>query len=178
LPVSGLPPALDGLRIGLLTDIHHSLMVPADDVTHAVQLTMSEQPDLIVLGGDYVTFGDRQYVEPVAELLAPLHAPNGVFAILGNHDDDRDMPAALERHQVEVLKDERTRLNIRGEGLELAGIRFWTRGPENISRVVRKRRTPCFSSRMIRGASPKPPRSMCRLSYPATLMAARSSCQA
>src|SRR6185369_9195788 len=30
------------------------------------------------------------------------------------------------------------RLNIRGEGLELAGIRFWTRGPENISRVVRK----------------------------------------
>jgi predicted MPP superfamily phosphohydrolase len=138
LPVSGLPPALDGLRIGLLTDIHHSRMVPADDVTHAVQLTMSEQPDLIVLGGDYVTFGDRQYVEPVAELLAPLYAPNGVFAILGNHDDDRDMPAALERHQVEVLKDERTRLDIRGEGLELAGIRFWTRGPENISRVVRK----------------------------------------
>ena len=44
-------------------------------------------------------FGDRAFVEPVAELLAPLHAPHGVFAILGNHDDDRDMPAALTRQR-------------------------------------------------------------------------------
>ena len=33
------------------------------------------EPDLIVLGGDYVTYGDRDFVEPVAELLAPLRAP-------------------------------------------------------------------------------------------------------
>ena len=30
-----------------------------------------EQPDLIVLGGDYVTWGDRQYVGPSAERSAP-----------------------------------------------------------------------------------------------------------
>ena len=29
LPVTGLPVALDGLRIGLITDIHHSEVVPA-----------------------------------------------------------------------------------------------------------------------------------------------------
>src|SRR5688572_7686782 len=57
LPVSGLPAALDGLRIAFLTDIHHSLMVPADDVAKAVELAMAQRPDLIVLGGDYVTFG-------------------------------------------------------------------------------------------------------------------------
>ena len=108
LPVSGLPSALDGLRVGFLTDIHHSQMVPADDVAHAVQLTMAQTPDVVVLGGDYVTFGDRAFVEPVAELLAPLRAPYGVFAILGNHDDDRDMPAALEARHIEVLKDART----------------------------------------------------------------------
>ena len=34
LPVSGLPPALDGLRVGLLTDIHHSGMVPALSLIH------------------------------------------------------------------------------------------------------------------------------------------------
>ena len=70
-------------------------LVGADDVHAAVDLTLRAKPDLIVLGGDYVTFGDREFVEPVAELLAPLRAPHGVFAILGNHDDDRDMPAAL-----------------------------------------------------------------------------------
>ena len=137
LPVPGLAPALDGLRVGFLTDIHHSRMVPADDVAHAVQLALAEQPDLIVLGGDYVTFGDREFVDPVAELLAPLRAPHGVFAILGNHDDDRDMPAALMRQQFAVLKDARTRIEIRGEPLELAGVRFWTRRMADITRVIR-----------------------------------------
>src|SRR5688500_17046526 len=60
LLVSGLPVALDRLRIGLLTDVHHSSMVPAEDVTRAVTLLMTQHPDLIVLGGDYVTFGDRE----------------------------------------------------------------------------------------------------------------------
>ena len=141
LPVSGLPPALDGLRIGFLTDVHHSQTVPASDVTHAVELVMAQRPDLIVLGGDYVTFGDRAFVGPVAELLAPLQAPHGVFAILGNHDDDRDMPAALSQRHIEVLKDARTRLEVRGEGLELAGLRFWTRKPEDVARVLRKAAT-------------------------------------
>ena len=58
-----------------------------------------------MLGGDYVTFGNRRYVEPVAELLAPLAgAPCGSYAVLGNHDDDRDMPAALTRHGFTVLR--------------------------------------------------------------------------
>jgi predicted MPP superfamily phosphohydrolase len=137
LAVSGLPPALDGLRIGLLTDIHHSSIVPAHDVSQAVELMSSTKPDLIVLGGDYVTYGDRDFVEPVAELLSPLHAPNGVFAILGNHDDDREMPAALIRRDITVLKDQRTRVIIRGEGVELAGIRFWTRRLADVARVVK-----------------------------------------
>ena len=137
LPVSGLPEALAGLRIALLTDIHHSPLVSADDVQKAVQLALAQRPDLIVLGGDYVTLGNRDYVGPVAELLAPLNAPHGVFAILGNHDDDKDMPAALARKGFTVLKDQRTRLTLRGEALELAGIRFWTRRPAEVARVLR-----------------------------------------
>ena len=140
LPVSGLAPALNGLRIGFVTDIHHSAMVPADDVRAAVDLASAARPDLIVLGGDYVTLSDRAFVEPVAELLAPLRAPHGVFAILGNHDDDRYMPAALSAKHVQVLKDARTRIEVRGVGLELAGIRFWTRKSSEIARVVGRAR--------------------------------------
>ncbi len=60
LPLSGLPPALEGLRIGFLTDLHHSAIVPADLVSEAVALLNAEHPDLIVLGGDYVSFADRR----------------------------------------------------------------------------------------------------------------------
>ena len=137
LSVSGLPPALDGLRVGFITDIHHSELVPARDVTRAVDLVRGARPDIVVLGGDYVTRADRAFMQPVAELLAPLTAPLGVFAIVGNHDDDREMPAALTRVGFSVLRDQRTTLAVRGEQLTIAGIRFWTRRAADIARVVR-----------------------------------------
>jgi len=138
LRVSGLPPALDGLRVGLITDIHHSNTVSAKDVTRAVNLLVDAKPDLTVLGGDYVTFGNRAFVDPVAELLSPLSsAPNGAFAVLGNHDDDRDMPAALSKRGFVVLKDQRTSVTIRNEAVDIAGIRFWTRRMPHVMQVLK-----------------------------------------
>ncbi|MGE0703248.1 MAG: metallophosphoesterase [Vicinamibacterales bacterium] len=137
IPLEGLPSSLSGLRIGLLTDVHRSQWVSDEDVRTAVSLLMNERPDLVVLGGDYVTWGDRTYVNPSADAVASLSAPHGVFAVLGNHDDDRDMPAALTARGITVLKDARTSLTIRGETLDLAGLRFWTRRPEEIERVVK-----------------------------------------
>ena len=64
-------------------------------VAAAVAMLMAERPDLILLGGDYVSWRDQRYVHPAADALAPLTAPHGVIAILGNHDDEREMPAAL-----------------------------------------------------------------------------------
>jgi predicted MPP superfamily phosphohydrolase len=137
VPVLGLPAALKGLRIGLLTDVHRSRWVSADDVAEAVELLMQAQPDLIVLGGDYVTWGDRAFVGPAADALSPLGAPHGVFAILGNHDDDHDMPAALARKSVQVLKDARTRIEINHEPVDLVGIRFWTKRTADIAGIMR-----------------------------------------
>lgn len=134
VPVSGLPPEHDGLRIGLITDVHHSATVDADSVTRAVEMLRGAAPDLVVLGGDYVTYGNRGYVEPVAELLSPLAgAPHGSFAVLGNHDDDRDMAAALTRNRFVVLKDQHTRVLIKNEALDLIGIRFWTRRADHLA---------------------------------------------
>jgi predicted MPP superfamily phosphohydrolase len=142
LPVYGLPSPLDGIRIALLTDIHHSALVGAEDVRAAVDLTLSLKPDLIVLGGDYVSFADRKFVGPVADLLAPLRAPHGVFAILGNHDDEKEMPAALSRKGFTVLQDQTSRVKLRGAALELAGIRFWTRRLADIREITGKARDP------------------------------------
>ena len=137
LPVDHLPPALAGLRVGLITDIHRSRWVSDEDVARAAGTLMAERPDLIVLGGDYVTWGNRRFVEPSANALATLTAPHGVFGILGNHDDDHAMPAALARRGVQVLKDARTRIVIRNEPVDLIGIRFWTRRPGDIASIVR-----------------------------------------
>src|SRR2546426_7946666 len=138
IAVNGLPPGLSGLRVGLLTDVHRSELVAHEDVAAAVTALMNERPDLIVLGGDYVTWGDRRFVGPAAEALAPLSAPHGIFGILGNHADDHDMPAALTKNGVQMLKDARTRLKINNEALDMIGIRFWTKRARSEERRVGK----------------------------------------
>jgi predicted MPP superfamily phosphohydrolase len=137
LAVHGLAPALGGLRIGLITDVHRSRWVSADDVALAVDRLMAERPDLIVLAGDYVTDHDRRYMHPAADALRPLAAPHGVFGILGNHDDDQEMPAALARNGVVMLKDARTRIVVRREPIDLVGIRYWTKKMSEIGALVR-----------------------------------------
>jgi predicted MPP superfamily phosphohydrolase len=137
LPVIDLPQPLEGVRIGLLTDTHRSRWVSHADVVSAVAALMNEKPNLIVLGGDYVTWGDRQYVHSSADALDGLTAPLGVFGILGNHDDDHDMPAALTARGVQMLKDARTTITIRGRALDLVGIRFWTRRAADIASLVK-----------------------------------------
>ena len=42
--VRGLPPALDGLRIGMITDVHHIAVVTAEDVTRAVTMLKDAAP--------------------------------------------------------------------------------------------------------------------------------------
>lgn len=136
--VRGLPPALEGLRIGMITDVHHSAVVPADDIARAVARLTDAAPDIVVLGGDYVSFFDRKYAAPVAELLAPLAgATHGSFAVLGNHDDEREVPATLAARGFTLLKDQRTALTVRGERLDIAGIHFWTRTPRDIAGVLK-----------------------------------------
>jgi predicted MPP superfamily phosphohydrolase len=127
VPLAALPRSLDGLRVGVLTDIHRSAMVSRDHVERAVDLLNAEAPDVILLGGDYVSYGDRTYVESVVEALARLAAPHGVFAVLGNHDEGTALPEVLARRGIALLADARAALTIRGTTMDVIGLRFWTR---------------------------------------------------
>lgn len=132
-----LPAALDGLRIGLITDTHHSSYTSLDFIARAVALVAAESPDLVVLGGDYVTRRDRRFIADAAAPFAALRPPEGVFGVLGNHDDDVEVPRALRRQHVQVLRDSRTRLTIRGETLDLIGVQYWTRRLDALTRIAR-----------------------------------------
>ena len=59
-----------------------------------------------------------------------------MFAVLGNHDDDRFVPAALKARGIVVLRDEWTSISRRGASFVLAGIEFWTRTAPEIARVI------------------------------------------
>jgi hypothetical protein len=85
IAVRGLAPVFDNYRIAFLTDLHSSAVVPQWFLARAVSTAVALEPDVILLGGDFVSHS-RRYAAGLVELLKPLAAPDGVFAVLGNHD--------------------------------------------------------------------------------------------
>ena len=81
----GLDPAFDGYRVAFLTDMHTSPIVPRWWLDRSVQAALDLQADLIALGGDFLD-DDPHYIAALGDILKPLRAPDGVIAVLGNHD--------------------------------------------------------------------------------------------
>jgi predicted MPP superfamily phosphohydrolase len=141
VPVNGLPIEFDGFRIAQLTDFHCSRKVTPTYLAEAVALTAAQNPDLVVLTGDFIHHGFK-YVERVADVLAQLSAPYGVHAVLGNHDFSvrnvlgirrfrhlhQAVDEALTSRGIRVLRNETIHLQ-RGDGaLYLTGVDdLWSR---------------------------------------------------
>jgi predicted MPP superfamily phosphohydrolase len=130
LALPGWPAALDGLRVGLLSDVHGG--VPHMDratIARAVDRLNATAPDLIVLLGDYLDssalFGGRMAPEPLAAELGRLRAPLGRIAVLGNHDwknaGDR-MWTALLAQGITVLENRAVPVDAPGGRLWVAGL--------------------------------------------------------
>ena len=124
LGMSRLPANFDGMTLAFLSDFHCSAQTPPAFLERVIVATNHLAPDLILLGGDYITRGAR-YLEPIQNLLAQLRAPLGKFGVLGNHDfetDVRGVKAMLARAGVTELTNRNQFVTRRGERLVLAGV--------------------------------------------------------
>jgi predicted MPP superfamily phosphohydrolase len=129
IPIAGLPPELDGLRIAHLSDFH--LGVPSRGLRaaeRAVEWVAERQPDLVCVTGDLLSRprGERQ----LRALLSRLPHP---YVVLGNHDraSSRDpFSHAVDLGRLEdgtILVDSAVEVDLRGRRVELAGVdpRTW-----------------------------------------------------
>jgi predicted MPP superfamily phosphohydrolase len=93
LPVPELHPALDGLTIVHLSDIHATARWQRgyDELFQRLQ---TRRPDLLLVTGDFVDpkFDHRPVIPTIRKLALGLQARLGVFAIPGNHDGDLLIP--------------------------------------------------------------------------------------
>jgi hypothetical protein len=95
-------PQWKGLTIAVISDLHAGApYIDTAKIDQVVAMTNAARPDLILLTGDYVVTGvlggHHMAIEEIAAHLKPLHAPLGVYAVLGNHDhwEDADHIAAV-----------------------------------------------------------------------------------
>jgi predicted MPP superfamily phosphohydrolase len=137
--IKDLPERFEGFRIAQVSDVHHGRLVPIEEVRRVVDLANAARADLIALTGDYTT-SLRKYVEPCAEALGELRAPEGVWAVLGNHDHNTDGPLtrqALRRRGIDVLTNQNTELRRGADVLQLAGADDWGWGKADFARTMR-----------------------------------------
>jgi predicted MPP superfamily phosphohydrolase len=128
--IRNLPERFEGFRITQVTDVHHSRIVGIDEVRRVVSLAQQTKPDIFVLTGDYTT-SYRRFIEPCAEALSTLNAPEGVWAVLGNHDHYTDPELtrrALGRNHINVLTNANTTLRRASDFIQLSGIDDWSWG--------------------------------------------------
>jgi len=138
VPIRELPGGFEGFRIALVSDVHHGRLVPIEEVRRVVGLANATRADLIALTGDYTT-ALREFVEPCAEALGALRAPEGVWAVLGNHDHKTDGPLtarALAGRGINVLSNQNTVLRRGGDELQLAGVDDWGWGQARFERAL------------------------------------------
>jgi len=141
LAVRGLPAAFRGMTIAHLTDFHCGNQIPRGYLEEVLARTQAEKPDAIALTGDFIHKG-YAHVASAARLFRHLHAPLGVFAVLGNHDFSVRNALGIRRHRglhqaiadalgsegVTVLRNRAMRFDSPDGGLVLAGIDdLWSR---------------------------------------------------
>ncbi len=137
-----LPPALDGLRIAQLSDLHVCAWMPRSLLQEAARLAVAQAPHLIVLTGDYIS-GRRhaeRYARIAAESMADLRAPLGVYAILGNHDYEDDpqiVVRAFDRVGIPMLVNAHRRLPVGGDALWLLGVDSARNGQPDLAQALR-----------------------------------------
>lgn len=112
------PLALDGLRLGVLCDLHTGgPHVRLERVERIVGRMNRQRPDLVVVLGDLcdsqLPLGRSVAPEAVAARLGELRAAGGVFAVLGNHDG-AEVGSALETVGIPVLVNRARRAGPRG----------------------------------------------------------------
>lgn len=145
--IDDLPPAFDGYRVAFLTDTHVAGFVRREFYRQIVAQTNRFDPDLILLGGDFVTW--RKHIPLMADvLLTDLRARDGLLAVLGNHDywaNGEEVKAAMMAKGVQFIINTSHVIRRDGAVLPVVGIDEVYRGePDVDAAFANVRPGPCI----------------------------------
>ena len=122
--LQGLPPALDGIRLAHISDIHVGWATSSKRIAEALHLVRESKPDLVVMTGDYICLS-RLDIPPMQRALRGIADGVPVIATLGNHDfwaGPERVASALRDIGCDVLRNESRTLSLRGHAFPIVGI--------------------------------------------------------
>ncbi len=119
-----VPDAFDGCRIVFASDLHYGPLVSGDEIKRVVDLINAQDPDIVILGGDYARRLPGEE-EEIGKLLAGVHAKLGKYAIIGNHDywaGEEAAHAGMKTAGFQLLVNEHVKVSIGGESIYITGL--------------------------------------------------------
>lgn len=123
--IDDLPPALDGFKIGHITDVHVGPFITLDELRAAVKAVDDENVDVVAMTGDLLD--DIDQLDGCLDALAATRARHGCLAVMGNHEmwrgHDRVLAAYAARRdagRLRLLTDESVTLE--PAGLRVVGV--------------------------------------------------------
>jgi predicted MPP superfamily phosphohydrolase len=127
IPLPNLPPALDGMQIVQLSDIHLSGYMSRTDVRRAVDMANDLGADLAVVTGDLIT-GVGDPIADCVDEIRHLHAPLGIWGCNGNHEiyaRAEDEAAYLYAQAgMHLLRQENAQLTFKSAPFNLIGVDY------------------------------------------------------
>jgi predicted MPP superfamily phosphohydrolase len=121
------------LRIVQITDPHLGPFMSEARLTRICERAVAQQPDLVLLTGDFLTVESQKSPDPLARSLAPFKAlPGRVFACFGNHDHESPelVKQALASAGVQLLIDDALELELPWGPVQIVGADHHFRGRE------------------------------------------------
>lgn len=116
------PPALDGLKLAIVADLHFTRAYGRAAFERRIEALAVGEPDLILFLGDLAD--DPACLDWVGPVLGRLRGRLGQFAVLGNHDyltDPQPVADGLAGAGYEVLGGRWTTVEHRGQTLAIGG---------------------------------------------------------
>ncbi|MBK6430792.1 MAG: metallophosphoesterase [Anaerolineae bacterium] len=86
LTLPRLAPEFRGYRLLQISDIHMDGWMTQRRLTAIMDLVNQQQPDLVAITGDFVTYATELFVADLRFALSRLAPPDGTVVVLGNHD--------------------------------------------------------------------------------------------
>lgn len=134
-----LPERFNGYKIIHFSDFHAGTFDSYKLLQKGLNLIQNANADLILFSGDLVNSGQDE-IKPFIDQLKKLNAPDGKFAVLGNHDyygsprtDNKDVVRSywddfykkFEAIGFQVLNNTNILINKAGNQIRLIGVENW-----------------------------------------------------
>jgi len=135
-----LPTPFEGYRIVHISDIHYGQWISLDRLTGVVGLINQQEPDIVAITGDFVSYS-QENVEELIPALKEIRARDTTVAVLGNHDywvSAERVRSILRESKIIELNNDVYTVTRKGYALHFAGVDSIILKKNQLDKVLQK----------------------------------------